>query len=89
VAAAEASAWLTRCNSTAVTTATLHPALTLTGAQLSLVVGTEGGTVVKCNADAWTAAQQVSYLSVMQFTTCLYSAVHCSSILSVLFIYHV
>eukprot|EP00953_Heterococcus_sp_UTEX-ZZ885_P013766 7847-Heterococcus_DN1.PRE.2 len=51
-------AWLTRCNSTAVVTAALHPALTLTGAQLSLVVGTEVGTVVKCNADAWNAAQQ-------------------------------
>jgi hypothetical protein len=54
-------AWLTRCNSTAVGTAALHPALTLTGAQLSLVVGTEGGTVVKCNADAWYAAQQVHF----------------------------
>lgn len=39
------------------TTAVFHSAMTAFGDQHSVVIGTAGGSVVKCNADAWEPPQ--------------------------------
>ncbi|CAM9846948.1 unnamed protein product [Sphacelaria rigidula] len=34
----------------------LHPAITALGDQPSVVIATAGGSIVKCNSDAWTSS---------------------------------